>query len=487
MVKAADLMAIQKQKIIRDLVHGFIEIDDGVIRIIDHRSFQRLKNISQLTAHHLFPSVNHTRFEHSIGVMHMALKFFDSLSAQLRENGVDDDEIGYLRFHLKFAALLHDVGHAPFSHVGENFYNNVEIETKLKDIHPDSGEWIKNGAPHEKMSCYVIATNFTSTMWSLWADLSISNYSFDIEFIFRIITGGKYTGSDDDWKKNIIIEVLNSKSIDADKIDYLIRDNVMSGSVAPSFNLDRLFYSIRIDNVRKIAFSQTGLSSIVNLIDCKDFLYIWLYNHHIVVYTDFLYHTAIDHLSSEENSISSNKIRLEDYFSCDAIAKRYISNNDITVVLNEEFNRSDSIYSKTILSQLFERNLLKPLWKTIFEYNQFMNEHFDDRQRKEIEEIITNSDMRRSLTRELQVRCSIRPGEVFIVQRSNRFISMSKAEFYIVMDGKDIDIDKAIPQRKFEQEHSNVAFYVFAREEKLHEIKGAIIETLIIRARDRSS
>ena len=475
-------MALSSRKIIRDLVHGFIEVDDGVIKIIDNRSFQRLKNISQLTAHHLFPSVNHTRFEHSIGVMYMALKFFDSLSTQLKERGSSENEINYLRFHLKYAALLHDVGHAPFSHVGEAFYKTQDIEAELGIIYPESKKWITDGAPHEKMSCYVIAVNFVPTVKQLWLESGGSEKDFDVELIFRIITGCKYANFEDDWRKNIVIEIVNSKSIDADKIDYLLRDNMMSGGVAPSFNLDRLFYSITIDGAKKIAYSQTGISSVVNLIDCKDFLYIWLYNHHIVVYTDFLYSTAIEHLGSEKNSISKNKIAIDNYFSCEAIAKKCVSDDDITVILKNEFNGSDSAYSKNVLSQLFERNLLKPLWKTIFEYNEFMNRNFDDRQREEIEKVVSDQTQRREITREIQTRCNIPSGDIFLVHRSNKFYSMSNAKFYIVMEGRDVDINKVIPGRKFEEKHSKVAFYIFARKEKLPEVREVIIGILATRA-----
>jgi hypothetical protein len=76
-----------KKKIVKDLAYGFIEIDENIIKVIDHRSFQRLKNISQLTAHHLFPSANHTRFEHSLGVMYLSMRFLNVLESKIIEFG----------------------------------------------------------------------------------------------------------------------------------------------------------------------------------------------------------------------------------------------------------------------------------------------------------------------------------------------------------------------------------------------------------------
>ena len=61
-------------KIIRDLVHGYIEVDDLEMKIIDTPNFQRLKDIRQLTCQQAYPSANHTRFEHSLGVLHLAKK-----------------------------------------------------------------------------------------------------------------------------------------------------------------------------------------------------------------------------------------------------------------------------------------------------------------------------------------------------------------------------------------------------------------------------
>ena len=71
-------------KIIRDLVHGYIEINENEEGIINTFNFQRLKDISQLTAQHLFPSATHTRFEHSLGVMALTKKAFKSLKRKLQ-------------------------------------------------------------------------------------------------------------------------------------------------------------------------------------------------------------------------------------------------------------------------------------------------------------------------------------------------------------------------------------------------------------------
>lgn len=406
-------------KIIKDLAYGFIEIDENIAKVIDHRSFQRLKNISQLTAHHLFPSANHTRFEHSLGVMHLSKRFLNVLESKIVILG-KSEEILSDRLHLQYASLLHDVGHAPMSHVGESFYDKQEMISKIKVLLNNEDESsYKNGSSHELMSCYVIAKNFNAILNQIFIN---SNIVLDIQYIFRIITGSKFTNFDM-WNKNLIIEILNSNSIDVDKIDYLIRDNLMTGGVAPNINLERLLYSLTIDSMNKIAFSPVGISSVVSVIDSRDFLYLWLYNHHIVVYTDFLYKTAISHLSNKDNNISKNRILLEDYFSCEAISESHVTDDDIRVILNREFSDTISTYSKKILSQLLERKFLKPIWKTIFEFNTFMynKEYFDDRQRKEILQIIKTQKLP-NVASELIRECGIEPVTCLLLKDQINFM-----------------------------------------------------------------
>jgi len=138
--KKMDFDGINKsRKILRDLIHGYINLTTIDLLIIDTPHFQRLKDIRQLTAQHVFPSARHTRFEHSLGVMELtrqAIKhinnngFLSGIPKEMKEiykkKGeiiVDED----LKFNTSLAALLHDVGHFPFSHVGE-----TQLEEKLE-------------------------------------------------------------------------------------------------------------------------------------------------------------------------------------------------------------------------------------------------------------------------------------------------------------------------------------------------------------------
>ena len=96
-----------------DPIHDFIRVYNSELKIIDNPIFQRLRRIKQLSGAHLtYPGAQHTRFEHSLGVMHIAGR----ASQTLQEKGVlKADDIDSIRL----AALLHDIGHGPFSHLFE--------------------------------------------------------------------------------------------------------------------------------------------------------------------------------------------------------------------------------------------------------------------------------------------------------------------------------------------------------------------------------
>jgi uncharacterized protein len=474
-------------KVIKDLVHGYIIIDNNICKIIDHISFQRLKGISQLTAHHLYPSANHTRFEHSLGVMHLAIIFFEQLLPQIKEmkstseNAEIEERMIYLKENLRYAALLHDVGHAPYSHLGESFYDKNEIITKIEEFNLTSINGTTNGSNHELMSCYIILKNFQC----LLDQIKNSGIPIDYDFIYRIITGTKYIKKED-WDKNLIIEIVNSSMLDVDKLDYLIRDNFMTGYVAPVIDIKRLVFSLTISG-KKLSFSPSGISSLISFKDSRDFLYLWIYNHHTVVYTDFLYKTAITHLLNNNNEKTSQEIKqgINKLFSTEAIAENYASDHDVNHFLYKEFvitketpKNEHSEYSEEILSQLLERNFLKPMWKTILEYRLFIEDNFDGQQIDQIEEDILSSEQNiKKIVQILVAKTNAKFGQIFIIPRSNKFYSGKKNKFYINYPDKGArELDRLVPSRKFNERYSEIAFYIFTRPELTDKVKIAFLE-----------
>lgn len=170
------------QKVIRDLVHGYISLTEFELEIIDQAPFQRLKDIRQLTCQQVYPAARHSRFEHSLGVMELTRRAIDSLN----QNGVfsfhkqtlffDKKPISdFIRFNTTLAALLHDIGHCPFSHLGETQFDPLEVWHRLRnDVHDflngseldrrfqkkEYDQKPDKGAVHEQLSCIIVLEFF---------------------------------------------------------------------------------------------------------------------------------------------------------------------------------------------------------------------------------------------------------------------------------------------------------------------------------------
>ena len=122
---------------IRDPIHGFVTLNEWEKDIIDHPVFQRLRRIRQLSMTDMvYPGAMHTRFEHSLGVMHVATRMFDHIrdrrleflktELSFTEGGLEKD-----RVLVRLSSLLHDVGHAPFSHAAEGLMDKDLSQASL--------------------------------------------------------------------------------------------------------------------------------------------------------------------------------------------------------------------------------------------------------------------------------------------------------------------------------------------------------------------
>lgn len=211
-------MAKQTYRRIRDPIHGLIDFSEREQQLIDTRVFQRLRRIRQLAmAFLIYPSALHTRFEHSIGVMHIAGRICTSLH-ELNPDRISDKDIANVRF----AALLHDVGHGPFSHLSESL---------LKKFAPAQ---IYMGIDREKIHEQI-------TIDIIRNDSQIKDILDDKERESLIdMIQGKTTR---DWKRDII-----SSELDADKMDYLLRDSYFAGVKYGAYDLEKLIESCLIVN-----------------------------------------------------------------------------------------------------------------------------------------------------------------------------------------------------------------------------------------------
>ncbi|OFV68615.1 MAG: nucleotidyltransferase [Candidatus Syntrophoarchaeum caldarius] len=215
-------------KTIRDPLHGSIELDPLVLELLDTPEMQRLRRIRQLGFSHLvYPGANHTRFEHSLGVYHLAKRVLGLM-------GIEDPTF-------EASSLIHDIGHAPFSHVSEEL-----MQRYLGYGHQKIGDIIKK---------------------SEIGDI-LSRNSISVGEILKYIDG-----------KSPIGRILSSE-IDIDKMDYILRDSYYTGAAFGLVDCERLIRVIKIHNDEPV-IELRGLQVAESLLVTRFLMYSAVYHHHV--------------------------------------------------------------------------------------------------------------------------------------------------------------------------------------------------------------
>lgn len=196
---------------IRDPIHGFIRADELEAALLNSRPMQRLRFIHQLGLTFLvFPGAEHSRFAHALGTMHLAGRVYDALAS--KSGGLLPIHPGSSERRLvRVAALLHDIGHAPFSHTAEDLF--------------------AGGIDHEDMTRRLLGSPEMRQIFDAWGD------GIDPEAVQRILakTGTGIEG--------LLSEIVSSE-LDVDKMDYLRRDSLYCGVLYGSYDLERLIDTV---------------------------------------------------------------------------------------------------------------------------------------------------------------------------------------------------------------------------------------------------
>ncbi len=213
---------------IRCPVHGFIPFNDWERDVINHPAFQRLRRIRQLAwTDYVYPGAMHSRFEHSLGVMHIASQLFDAVVRRSRdvlkaELGFTPDDLERDRQIVRFTALLHDTGHGPFSHAAEDVF-----PTDSKGKH----------YKHEAYSAAVIQHVLKDVIEGHKLNES---FSIKAEEITALLEGKSAAGGKLFWRQ------LIDGQMDADRMDYLLRDSLHTGVDYGRYDWRRLLNTIQI-------------------------------------------------------------------------------------------------------------------------------------------------------------------------------------------------------------------------------------------------
>ena len=381
-----------KKKFIRDSVYGDIMLNEIEVEVMDNPQFQRLRRIKQLGLISLiYPGANHTRFEHSIGTMHIASKLADKLDLNQ-----EDKEL------VRISALLHDIGHGPFSHVSEGVLS----------------------FPHEELTKYVIKNT---------AIRDIVEKKFDINKIIEIINGEGKFGP------------IVSGELDADRMDYLLRDSHYTGVAYGIIDYERIISNINLN--KHLSLDIKGVQAAEGALVSRYFMYPSVYQHHTTRIVNSMFRRGLKKL------IDRGVINENDMYKYD--------DADIIGIF-----RNSEGYPKEIMERLDNRNIFKRV-KTIrldnFKTPEKLYKIENKELRKAEEEIAMDYDIDKDYVilniaeyprfDEMKTEVSV-DGKLYpLTEISNIIAALSKARFNIP------DISLYVPEeekskfKKFKMEH----------------------------------
>ena len=242
-----------KDRVFRDPVHGLIEFrgpDRSLADILETQAFQRLRRIKQMGfAWQVYPGAEHSRFGHALGTFHVARRVTEQLKL--------DSEIAR---HVKLAALLHDIGHGPFSHAWEHVFGDADHERWGARIVAAPGDL------HDVLE--TLGTGLTATLQSFW---------------------------DKTYKPSFARKLVSSQ-LDVDRLDYLLRDGHYSGAGYATYDLDWIIHALRVEAVRTapdpsdlVVDYRRGMYAVEQYLFARSYMYAQVYHHKTVRAAEWLF------------------------------------------------------------------------------------------------------------------------------------------------------------------------------------------------------
>ena len=316
---------LEKKKPVYDNVYGFVFLTDEEYKLVDSMYFHRLRWINQLgMAFYTFPGALHNRFSHSIGVLHLVDRIFENLHRNIGNTAVDVETERITRL----AALLHDIGHYPLSHTVEQSYmmnQAVRHWDKAKDLET-TGDLEDEGPPdylgnpksleefflvdfadklepkikplgesanHERFAGSVIRSQDMAEELRLADD--------DIDRICSIIRGDVRG----DWQDSVLAKTIINSLVDADSLDYMLRDAYFTGVKLGVYDIDNILRKVTIvseNGYDCLGFERDCIQSIESFLLAKYYWYSQIIYHYRVLIYDEIAKYFYFHLLCRENS-----------------------------------------------------------------------------------------------------------------------------------------------------------------------------------------
>lgn len=309
---------------IRDPIHGTIPVSDREKPIIDSPFYQRLRNVRQLGFGDLaFPGATHTRHAHSLGAMHVASRLFDAVAARTE---LPQSVRERLRAAVRAAVLCHDIGHMPLSHASE------KIAPKLSRLNLPT--WLVHGttpggagggdrqASHEDYTVKILLdSSLTSVLQKSYADLDLTP-----DAIASLISGVPAPGvapfehDGIDWSP--LLRAIVSGELDADRMDYLLRDSFFSGVTYGRYDLDWIIENLNPaikDGRAYLALSRAAVFAFEDFLLSRYHMFLSVYYHHTTVNFDHMLRSFYEEAPGEFEIPSDP----ESFLHCDDVALLY--------------------------------------------------------------------------------------------------------------------------------------------------------------------
>jgi HD superfamily phosphohydrolase len=243
-----------KDRVFRDPVHGLVEFRDGnraLANVLDTRALQRLRRIKQMGwAWLVYPGAEHSRFGHALGAYHIANRVCEQLELP-----------GDIALHVKIAALVHDVGHGPFSHAWEHVFTGGD--------HEGWGGRIVGEDPELRGALEELSPGLADAVRRFW----------------------------DKTYRPAYARKLVSSQLDVDRLDYLLRDGHYSGAGYATYDLDWIIHALRVETVRPgsddpddlVVDYRRGMYAVEQYLFARSYMYAQVYHHKTVRAAEWMF------------------------------------------------------------------------------------------------------------------------------------------------------------------------------------------------------
>lgn len=316
---------------VRDPIHGTIVTSDDEKAVIDSPFYQRLRHVRQLGFGDMaFPGATHTRHVHSMGAMHVASRLFDAVASRA---DLPAETCQRFRTAVRLAVLCHDLGHMPLSHASES------IAPKLSALGlPD---WVTRGsapgaqASHEDYTALVLLRSSLTPV----LEERYGRHGLTPEAVVSLITGQEppaavaFTHNGVDWSP--LLRSLVSGELDADRMDYLLRDSFYTGVNYGRFDLDWLIGNLNAavkDGKAYLALSKAAVFAFEDFLLSRYHMFVSVYYHHTSVSFDYMLKRYYEEAPGE--------------FEIPADVDRFLECDD--VALAQTLRRSENAWARRI-------------------------------------------------------------------------------------------------------------------------------------------